>query len=67
MVRFGNGQWVYNDPSYINFVKTSNSDGSPIGVAYIQGMNVNLRSEFINYICSYPSIKSSRILFSIYK
>lgn len=40
----GNGQWVYNDPSYINFVKTSNSDGSPIGVAYIQGMNVNLRS-----------------------
>ena len=44
MARFGNGQWVYNDPSYINFVKTSNSDGSPIGVAYIQGMNVNLRS-----------------------
>ncbi|PFJ01680.1 sporulation protein [Bacillus cereus] len=40
----GNGQWVYNDPSYINFVKTSNSDGSAIGVAYIQGMNVNLRS-----------------------
>ncbi|HHT7190863.1 TPA: N-acetylmuramoyl-L-alanine amidase, partial [Bacillus cereus] len=40
----GNGQWVYNDPSYINFVKTSNSDGSPIGVAYIQGTNVNLRS-----------------------
>lgn len=40
----GNGQWVYNDSSYINFVKTSNSDGSPIGVAYIQGMNVNLRS-----------------------
>lgn len=33
----GNGQWVYNDSSYINFVKTSNSDGSPIGVAYIQG------------------------------
>ncbi|KFM99634.1 sporulation protein [Bacillus clarus] len=40
----GNGQWIYNDPSYIDFVKTGNSDGSPIGVAYIQGANVNLRS-----------------------
>ncbi|MDZ5610220.1 N-acetylmuramoyl-L-alanine amidase [Bacillus pseudomycoides] len=40
----GAGQWVYNDPSYIDYVKYGNSDGSPIGVANIQGTNVNLRS-----------------------
>lgn len=40
----GAGQWIYNDPSYIDYVKYGNSDGSPIGVAYIQGTNVNLRS-----------------------
>ncbi|MBO1580066.1 N-acetylmuramoyl-L-alanine amidase [Bacillus sp. XF8] len=40
----GAGQWVYNDPSYIDFVKYGNSDGRPIGVANIQGTNVNLRS-----------------------
>ncbi|MEN1935949.1 N-acetylmuramoyl-L-alanine amidase [Paenibacillus sp. 102] len=40
----GAGQWIYNDPSYINYVKYGNSDGSPIGVANIRGKNVNLRS-----------------------
>ncbi|KEK25121.1 N-acetylmuramoyl-L-alanine amidase [Bacillus gaemokensis] len=40
----GAGQWVYNDPSYIDYVKSGNSDGSPIGVANIRGTNVNLRS-----------------------
>ncbi|MBY0595177.1 N-acetylmuramoyl-L-alanine amidase [Bacillus bingmayongensis] len=40
----GAGQWVYNDPSYIDYVKYGNSDGSPIGVANIQGTNVNLKS-----------------------
>ncbi|WP_459503595.1 N-acetylmuramoyl-L-alanine amidase [Bacillus sp. C1] len=40
----GAGQWIYNDPSYIDYVKYGNSDGSPIGVADIRGTNVNLRS-----------------------
>lgn len=40
----GAGQWIYNDPSYIDYVKYGNSDGSPIGVANILGTNVNLRS-----------------------
>lgn len=40
----GTGQWIYNDPSYIDYVKYGNSDGSPIGVANIRGTNVNLRS-----------------------
>ncbi|CAI8807281.1 N-acetylmuramoyl-L-alanine amidase [Bacillus pseudomycoides] len=40
----GAGQWIYNDPSYIDYVKYGNSDGSPIGVANIRGTNVNLRS-----------------------
>ncbi|MDM5154805.1 N-acetylmuramoyl-L-alanine amidase [Bacillus sp. DX1.1] len=40
----GAGQWVYNDPSYIQYIKSANSDGSPIGVANIRGTNVNLRS-----------------------
>lgn len=39
----GAGQWIYNDPSYIDYVKYGNSDGSPIGVANIRGKNVNLR------------------------
>ncbi|HEK9099619.1 N-acetylmuramoyl-L-alanine amidase [Bacillus pfraonensis] len=40
----GANQWIYNDPSYIDYVKYGNSDGSPIGVANIRGKNVNLRS-----------------------
>ncbi|WP_410982412.1 N-acetylmuramoyl-L-alanine amidase [Bacillus cereus] len=40
----GAGEWIYNDPSYIDYVKYGNSDGSPIGVANIRGKNVNLRN-----------------------
>ncbi|MFX3630011.1 MAG: N-acetylmuramoyl-L-alanine amidase [Ectobacillus sp.] len=40
----GSEQWVYYDPSYIEYIKYRNLDGSPIGVVSILGTNVNLRS-----------------------
>jgi N-acetylmuramoyl-L-alanine amidase len=40
----GGGQWVYYDPSYIEYIKYSNPDGSPIGVVDILGNNINLRT-----------------------
>ncbi|MGG0187759.1 N-acetylmuramoyl-L-alanine amidase [Bacillus rhizoplanae] len=40
----GASQWVYYDPSYIQYMKYGNQNGSPIGVAKIRGTNVNLRT-----------------------
>ncbi|WP_028399636.1 N-acetylmuramoyl-L-alanine amidase [Ectobacillus panaciterrae] len=40
----GAGQWVYCDPSYIEYLKYGNPDGSPIGVVDILGNNINLRT-----------------------
>lgn len=43
-IGLGANQWVYYDPSYIQYIKYSNSDGGPTGVATILGRNINLRT-----------------------
>ncbi|MEI4802086.1 N-acetylmuramoyl-L-alanine amidase [Bacillus sp. FJAT-51639] len=40
----GASQWIYYDPSYMQYIKYRNQDGSPIGVAEIRGTNINLRT-----------------------
>ena len=40
----GANEWIYYDPSYIQYMKYRNQDGSPIGVAKIRGTNINLRT-----------------------
>ncbi|PGZ57831.1 N-acetylmuramoyl-L-alanine amidase [Bacillus cereus] len=44
-MRVGNGQWIYNDSSYIkDLTQGGNSGGQTIKTAHINGVGVNIRS-----------------------